>query len=111
MSSRTASEHLFETYLTEHRYQFAHEPDLGIAKRPDYLISRTGIEAVCEVKQFETTVMRGRLAVCGPGGRDADVEGGLRRCPQSARRGCAPTQAARRRPAAARGSAEQPARR
>jgi len=67
MSARTASELLFEAYLTEHGYEFAHEPDLGIVKRPDYLISRTDTEAVCEVKQFETTVMRDRLGGVGRG--------------------------------------------
>ena len=67
MCARTASERLFEAYLTEHNYQFAHEPDLGIVKRPDYLVSRAGIEAVCEVKQFETTAMRDRLGGVGRG--------------------------------------------
>jgi hypothetical protein len=67
MSSRTASEDRFESYLGEHGYTFQHEPDLGIAKRPDYLISRAGIEAVCEVKQFATTVMRDRLGGIGRG--------------------------------------------
>ena len=67
MSARTASKLLFEAYLTDHGYGFAHEPNLGIVKRPDYLISRAGTEAVCEVKQFETTVMRDRLGGVGRG--------------------------------------------
>jgi hypothetical protein len=67
VSALTASEQLFELYLTQNGYQFAHEPDLGIVKRPDYLISRTGVEAVCEVKQFETTAMRDRLGGLGRG--------------------------------------------
>src|SRR5947208_7745802 len=34
-TARTASEERFETYLSEHWYQFAYEPDLGSVKRPD----------------------------------------------------------------------------
>jgi hypothetical protein len=43
----------FETYLTAHGYAFEYEPDLGVPKRPDYLISRDGLEVVCEVEEFE----------------------------------------------------------
>ena len=45
MSALTASEQLFEAYLAEDGYQFAHEPYLGIVKRPAYLIARAGTEA------------------------------------------------------------------
>jgi hypothetical protein len=67
-TTRTAAEERFETYLSEHGYQFAYEPDVGSIERPDYLVSRDGLEAVCEVKQFETSVIGDRLEMMGGSG-------------------------------------------
>jgi hypothetical protein len=54
INARTLGERLFEAYLAEHDYpEPAFEPDLGVAKRPDYLVARAGSEAVCEVKEFD----------------------------------------------------------
>jgi hypothetical protein len=50
----TASEAWFDTYLSAQGYTWEPEPDLGIPKRPDRLIHRDGLSAVCEVKQFDT---------------------------------------------------------
>jgi hypothetical protein len=61
-SSRTQSEARFERYLSENGYAFEHEPEWGVDKRPDYLISRAGVEAVCEVKEFTTTAITDALA-------------------------------------------------
>jgi hypothetical protein len=49
----TASEVWFDTYLHAHGYMWEAEPDLGIPKRPDRMIHRDGLRAVCEVKQFD----------------------------------------------------------
>jgi hypothetical protein len=49
----TASEVWFDTYLRAHGYTWELEPDLRIPKRPDRLIYRDGLSAVCEVKQFD----------------------------------------------------------
>lgn len=49
----TASEVWFDAYLESHGYRFEVEPDLGVPKRPDRLIERDGLRAVCEVKQFD----------------------------------------------------------
>src|SRR5450755_276458 len=62
---RTASEQRFETYLTDEGYEFEHEPELRTIKRPDYLIRRSGLEAVCEVKEFKTTAIRDHLEQMG----------------------------------------------
>ena len=66
-------ERLFEAYLDEHGYPpRVHEPDLGIKRRPDYLVHRNGEECVCEVKEFEETPgrsLRGR----GGGTRSMEV--------------------------------------
>lgn len=51
--SPTASEVWFDTYLRHHGYAWTPEPDLGIHKRPDRLIERDGLSAVCEVKQVD----------------------------------------------------------
>jgi hypothetical protein len=64
-AKRTAPEERFERYLAEHAYDFEHEPNLCSTTMPDYLISREGFEAVCEVKEFRTTVIRDRLEVVG----------------------------------------------
>jgi hypothetical protein len=48
--------------LSENGYAFEHEPEWGVDKRPDYLISRAGVEAVCEVKEFTTTAITDALA-------------------------------------------------
>lgn len=48
-------EALFERYLDAHGYEIlAYEPDLGTAKRPDYLVRFSGSEFVVEVKSFDT---------------------------------------------------------
>src|SRR3954463_11151224 len=49
----TKSEVWFDTYLRVHGYTWTPEPDLGISKRPDRLIHRDAVSAVCEVKQFD----------------------------------------------------------
>jgi hypothetical protein len=49
----TPSEVWFDTYLRSHGYQWHVEPDLGVSKRPDRLVMRDGLSAVCEVKQFD----------------------------------------------------------
>jgi hypothetical protein len=51
--SPTASEVWFDTYLRVNGYTWESEPDLGILKRPDRVINRDGLSAVCEVKQFD----------------------------------------------------------
>jgi hypothetical protein len=47
------AERWFERYLRDHGYEYEYEPDLGVAKRPDFLARRDGVEFVCEVKGFE----------------------------------------------------------
>ncbi len=47
------AESTFAGYLDEHGYRHEYEPDLGVARRPDFLIARTGDEVICEVKAFE----------------------------------------------------------
>lgn len=59
---------MFEGYLREQGYAIPeHEPDLGVAKRPDYLVERDGLKCVCEIKEFdrETTSTPG----LGTGGK------------------------------------------
>lgn len=56
----TESEQWFDQYLNDHGYAFQVEPDLGIQKRPDRLIEREGIRAICEVKQPENDAIRRR---------------------------------------------------
>jgi hypothetical protein len=44
---------MFEAYLAEHGYDVPeHEPDLGVGRQPDYLLSRDGHTCLCEVKEF-----------------------------------------------------------
>ena len=54
-SDQTASETLFEEYLTSHGYHaFQHEPDvLGSPKHPDYKITILRKDAYFEVKEFD----------------------------------------------------------
>ena len=62
VGDRTAGELMFEAYLREQGYAVpAHEPDLGVTKRPDYVVERDGWTCVCEVKEFarDTTSMPG----------------------------------------------------
>jgi hypothetical protein len=58
MSTRlTTAEDLFARYLREQGYTGwdAREPDLRAGSaNPDFLIERDGVQAVCEVKEFET---------------------------------------------------------
>jgi hypothetical protein len=56
--SRPAAEVLFERYLEAHGYEWEHEPDLRIVTAPDYRIRRSGVEVICEVKEFETQAIR-----------------------------------------------------
>lgn len=57
---RTASEEGFESYCAEHGLNvLAFEPDLsehGVSTRPDFLVERNGVEVLCEVKEFTTTL-------------------------------------------------------
>jgi len=53
MKTRPEGELLFESYLAEHGYpEPAHEPDLGVPTRPDYVVTRGEAEAICEVEEF-----------------------------------------------------------
>jgi hypothetical protein len=57
-------------YLDSHRYMWSHEPDYQaefclqapLATKPDFLVARGDTRAVAEVRQFETTHIRDRLA-------------------------------------------------
>ena len=57
-SGRAAAELLFERYLRANGYDWEHEPDLGIQTVPDFRITRSGVEVICEVKQFTTQAIR-----------------------------------------------------
>lgn len=67
------AEQRFAAYLDAHDYIWSHEPDyqaeLGLpappATTPDFLIARGGSRAAGEVRQFETTRIRDRLAKSG----------------------------------------------
>jgi hypothetical protein len=53
MGQRTAGDLMFEAYFAEQGYgDVDHEPDLGVGKRPDYVIERHGQRCVVEVKEF-----------------------------------------------------------
>lgn len=53
MGQKTAGDLLFERYLEEHGYcATEHEPDLGVGKRPDFVIAREDKQCVVEVKEF-----------------------------------------------------------
>lgn len=47
-------EQLFEGYLDERGYLWMPEPDLGVAKRQDYIIDAGQVRVACEVKAFNT---------------------------------------------------------
>jgi hypothetical protein len=50
---RTAGDKLLEQYLDEHGFDaLEHEPDVGTAKRPDYVIRRGASQLIVEVKEF-----------------------------------------------------------
>ena len=59
---KTAGDELFERYLRDHGYDPGpHEPDLSgheIKKHPDYLPTRNGATAACEVEQFSAGASR-----------------------------------------------------
>ena len=59
---KKVSEEWFEEYLTAHCYEYVYQPNLGGKKNPDFLIMREGIEAICEVKEFDTLGFVGLLA-------------------------------------------------
>src|SRR4051812_14365936 len=83
-----AAEQRFADYLDAHGYSWKHEPDyvaeLGLgapqATKPDFLIERAGTRAVGEMRQFETTHIRDRLARSGGYGAlsPQEVYGSLR---------------------------------
>src|SRR5262249_8264560 len=50
----TRSEEWLDDYLAENDYIIEVEPDLGVRTRPDRLIERAGVEAICEIKEFTT---------------------------------------------------------
>jgi hypothetical protein len=50
----------FDQYLTEHCYAWTEEPDVGLngkIKNPDRLVTAHSLQAVCEVKSFNTPGM------------------------------------------------------
>jgi hypothetical protein len=56
----TVSEDWFDEYLSTNGYTSTPEPDLGVPTRPDRLIERVGVEAICEVKEFTTDAVQRR---------------------------------------------------
>jgi hypothetical protein len=62
-------EELFERYIEQRGYSVLdYHPDLGTAKRPDYLVRADGTDVVVEVESFKTAVVR---APTEPGGSAA----------------------------------------
>lgn len=60
---KNEAERWFERYLRAHGYEYEYEPDIGVSKRPDFLVRRDGERVVCEVKAFEeVTKLEKRLA-------------------------------------------------
>jgi hypothetical protein len=59
-NAATASERWFDEYLATNGYTAQVEPDLGVRTRPDRLIERVGVEAICEVKEFTRDAMNRR---------------------------------------------------
>jgi len=56
MTNRTAGDLMFERYLRERGIDVpAHEPDLGVNTRPDYVVEWRGAACVCEVEEFAPT--------------------------------------------------------
>jgi hypothetical protein len=55
----TKSEIWFDSYLKAHGYTYDVEPDYGVPKHPDRLVTRDGLQAVCEVKQFDSNPLDG----------------------------------------------------
>lgn len=51
---KTVSEQLFEKYLEAFSYEWEYEPDSGLNKKPDYLITIQGKQFYFEIKQFDT---------------------------------------------------------
>jgi hypothetical protein len=87
MKPPTASEVWFDTYLRAHGYTWELEPDLGIPKRPDRLIYRDGLSAVCEVKQFDKDPI-GWMRETGQGGwfdENKPVRGAVRQAARQLR--------------------------
>jgi hypothetical protein len=73
MTDKTAGEELFEAYLDQHGYPAPeHHPDLGISKRPDYLVRLGEAECICEVKEFNPDEMS--LPFSGSGGTTSVTE-------------------------------------
>lgn len=66
-SAPDISEQWFARYLAEHGHAGGDdpEPDLGVAKRPDFLVGKAGVKAICEVKEFTSTRLRDQLAAAG----------------------------------------------
>ncbi|MEA2473507.1 MAG: hypothetical protein QOE06_1422 [Thermoleophilaceae bacterium] len=73
----TESERWFESYLrsTGHDGWQDHEPELGIPTRPDYLVSKSGAAAICEVKEFVTSGVHSRAAALSARRAEAEAEG------------------------------------
>ena len=67
------AEQRFADYLDVHGYDWLIEPDYQeeprlqepVAVSPDFLVTRNGIRAICEVKHFETTAFRDTLSQFG----------------------------------------------
>src|SRR4051812_30082460 len=56
----TESEQWFDEYLDLNGYTYQREPPLAVMKKPDRLIDRAGIEAICEIKEFRADPMTRR---------------------------------------------------
>jgi hypothetical protein len=52
VSPATKSEEWFERYLADRGCDWRYEQDLGVEKRPDYLVRCDGLEVVCEVEEL-----------------------------------------------------------
>lgn len=60
------SEEWFDVYVRANGHDPGEpEPDLGVPKRPDRLISWAGHQAVCEIKEFDTSALDRRLSAAG----------------------------------------------
>jgi hypothetical protein len=81
----TEADRGFQDYLRTHGYEGAddHEPDLGVTRRPDFLIARDGAQAICEIKSFADSPVARRMRAA-PNARifsmgDDEVYGPIRR--------------------------------